>query len=265
MSNIAGKLDCILNIKNSIKSALIVKGRNPSNVFSTYSDEILAIPINVEDAIIDRTVTSCINDRVANIGAYAFYECSSLKTADFPNVNTIGNYGFAGCASLEMVNIPKVTSMGMYAFGVCSSLKTADFPNVTKIDSYAFQNCSSLEGVNLPNVTSIKKYTFSGCGALKTIDFSNLTEIDRYSFTGCSSLTTFIMRNTETACVLMYPDTLYDTPIRSGTGYVYVPRVLIDYYASTSSNWRTYASQLRALEDYTVDGTTTGALDLSKI
>ena len=33
----------------------------------------------------------------------------------------------------------------------------------------------------------------------------------------------------------------------------------------TASIWSTYASQIRALEDYTVDGTVTGELDPSKI
>ena len=54
------------------------------------------------------------------------------------------------------------------------------------------------------------------------------------------------------------------TPIASGTGYIYVPRALVDSYKA-ASKWSTYANQFRALEDYTVDGTTTGALDETKI
>jgi hypothetical protein len=53
-------------------------------------------------------------------------------------------------------------------------------------------------------------------------------------------------------------------------GYFYVPRALLsdddatkDYRRAT--NWATYASQFRALEDYTVDGTITGDLDPNKI
>ena len=46
--------------------------------------------------------------------------------------------------------------------------------------------------------------------------------------------------------------------------YIYVPRALInDYKAAT--NWAQYADKFRALEDYTVDGTTTGELDPTKI
>lgn len=50
----------------------------------------------------------------------------------------------------------------------------------------------------------------------------------------------------------------------SGTGYIYVPRALVDTYKA-ATNWSTIADQFRALEDYTVDGTITGELDESKI
>ena len=39
---------------------------------------------------------------------------------------------------------------------------------------------------------------------------------------------------------------------------------LVDSYKA-ATNWSTYADQIRALEDYTVDGTTTGALDETKV
>ena len=54
------------------------------------------------------------------------------------------------------------------------------------------------------------------------------------------------------------------TPITFGTGYIYAPRALVDSYKA-ATNWSTYADQICALEDYTVDGTTTGALDETKI
>ena len=52
--------------------------------------------------------------------------------------------------------------------------------------------------------------------------------------------------------------------INSVNGYIYVPKSLIDDY-KVATNWATFADRFRALEDYTVDGTTTGELDESKI
>ena len=52
------------------------------------------------------------------IGAYAFYECSSLENVELPDgLQTIGSYAFGRCLSLSCVDIPdSVTSIAAYAF-----------------------------------------------------------------------------------------------------------------------------------------------------
>lgn len=49
MGTIAEKLQALLNSKDAIKQALIDKGRNPSNVLSTYASEIEAIQTGMEN------------------------------------------------------------------------------------------------------------------------------------------------------------------------------------------------------------------------
>ena len=71
-----------------------------------------------------------------------------------------------------------------------------------------------------------------------------------------------ILRNTSGVCTLDMR--IYNSAIESGTGYIYVPSALIDSY-KTAKNWSSHAAQFRALEDYTVDGTVTGAIDETKI
>lgn len=136
---------------------------------------------------------------------------------------------------------------------------------VTKIVDYAFRNCKSLKSVICPNVTMISNYAFYQCSALKSADFLNAsTSIGSYAFSYASVLNTLILRSTTRVCTLLTTSAFNSTPIANGTGYVYVPRSLVDSY-KTATNWTTYAAQFRALEDYTIDGTTTGALDISKI
>ena len=94
------------------------------------------------------------------------------------------------------------------------------------------------------------------------LDFSALTSIPAGAFNG-TSLTTLILRKT-TIINLTNKNALQYTPIANGTGYIYVPKALIEKY-KTATNWSTYANQFRAIEDYTVDGTITGELDESKI
>ena len=112
------------------------------------------------------------------------------------------------------------------------------------------------------NLTKIGQYAFNSCRVLTKVDFPAVTSIGGYAFYSCA-LTTVILRN-ETVCSLSSSDAFSSTPIKSGTGYIYVPRALLeDYKAAT--NWSNFAAQFRALEDYTVDGTITGELDTTKI
>ena len=157
------------------------------------------------------------------------------------NINTIGAYAFYGCESLTNVNRPSATSVG----------------------DYAFRQCTALTTVELPSVTTIGKYGFYGCTSLTTVDAPKITSIGSYAFCSCSDLTKLILRG-EAVCTLSNVNAFTSTPIADAAGYILVPRDLVATY-QVSSNWTKYSAQFRALEDYTVDGTITGALDETKI
>ncbi len=148
-------------------------------------------------------------------------------------------------------------------------------PRVKAVRNYAFYYYSNLASVNLPLVTNIGSYAFSGCSNLTSVDLPLVTSMPSYAFSDCSKFTALILRS-ETMCTLSNTNTFLNCYRFHGTvnatynpeglkdGYIYVPSALIeDYKAAT--NWSTFATQFRALEDYTVDGTTTGALDETKI
>ena len=222
---------------------------------------------------------------VTTIGKFAFYGCSSLVSADFPLVTTIGDTAFhsckliktiniqsvtrierstfQNCSSLTSINAPLVTFIGQGAFFGCSSLVSADFPSATSIEQTAFRSCSSLVSADFPLVTTIGNYALNSCSSLVSADFPLVTTIGNYAFQNCSSLKSLILR--KNSVCLIYPNSvLTNTPIASGTGYIYVPSLCINDYKNAIT-WNTYAAQFRALEDYTVDGTTTGELDESKV
>ena len=164
--------------------------------------------------------------------------------------------------SITEISSSSATSIGDSAFQDCSSLTTADFPVATSIGSYAFQGCSSLTTANFPVATSIGSYAFYSCSAFTTADFPVATSIGSSAFRTCSKLKSLLLRGNN-VCTLN-KNVFVSTPISSGTGYIYVPSALIEQY-KTTHNWSTYASQFRALEDYTVDGTIPGELDPAKI
>ena len=156
-----------------------------------------------------------------------------------------------------------VTSVGSGAFQFCSALTTANFPVAASVGYGAFQFCSAMTTANFPAATGIGNFAFKSCFALTTANFPVAASVGYGAFDSCSQLTALILR-AETMATLRSTNAFNNNPIKSGTGYIYVPRALVDNYKAASS-WSTYAAQFRALEDYTVDGTITGALDETKI
>lgn len=230
-------------------------------------------------------LTSAIFPSVTSIGQYGFYECTSLATADFPSVTTIGEEAFRNCALVD-TNFPRATSAGSKAFIGCVSLPSIDmpllksvpfgfcqnarelvsarFPSATDVANQSFSGCAKLSSVDLSSATTLNSSAFANCSSLAVVDLPSVASILAYVFTGCKALKALILRKSDAICTLASYTALNGTPIKSGTGYIYVPSSLIETY-KTASQWSTFAAQFRALEDYTVDGTITGDLDPNKI
>lgn len=167
------------------------------------------------------------------------------------------------------------TMVDEYAFHRNDSIISASFPLATTIGGFAFSHCYYLTTVSIPSASYIGPGAFSQCHRLVTVDISKTDSIYNATFSGCYSLAGVVLRS-EVVCSLVFEDTFDECPHFMGTidtnfnpnglkdGYFYVPSHLVEDYR-VATNWAKFADQFRALEDYTVDGTTTGALDESKI
>ena len=120
--------------------------------------------------------------------------------------------------------------------------------SVAKVGKYAFCNCQQLTSIELPAATTILSNAFQNCTKLARVDLPMATEIKSGAFSTCSKLNTIILRNND-ICAMEYTSVMKNTPIASGTGYVYVPAALVDSYKA-ASNWSNYPNQIRAIEDY---------------
>lgn len=167
------------------------------------------------------------NARVTTVGVQAFNGMTSLTSVDMPNVTTLASSAFRDCTGLISLNMPALETTGTYIFSNCTALPSITLPSLTKLDGYAFQGCSVLAYADL-----------GPCGSIGTNAFYN-----------CKALITLIIRKSDAVCTLQGTNTLYNTPIKSGTGYIYVPATLVDSYKA-ATNWSTYAAQFRAIEDY---------------
>ena len=119
--------------------------------------------------------------------------------------------------------------------------------NITTIGSYAFYGCSNLATASFPAATTISGYAFNGCSNLTTASFPVATTISNAAFYGCKSLSALILAG-PIVCSLGSSNALTQTPIASGTGYIYVPTSLVASYQA-AVNWSYFSGRISAIED----------------
>ena len=148
--------------------------------------------------------------------------------------------------TIKTISNNEVTSIGTNAFANCDKLTTALFPNVTYIGGSAFNSCSALTTVDFSNVVTIDGNGLYGCSSLTTAEFPKLSRIETRAFRNCG-LTTFILSN-DSVATLVAGDAFSNTPISSGTGYIYVPDDLVSSYQS-ANNWSEYSARFKGLSE----------------
>ena len=194
-----------------------------------------------EDGLIERNISTYVNNRVSKIGEYVFARWGSLISVDFPECTSIGSYGFSSCTSLTTISFPKCTSIGNYAFFGCRLLNIASFPECTSVGNNAFYSCTSLSIVSFPECTSIGSSAFYSCTPLSTVSFPKCTSIGSYAFYRCTSLSTIYLIGSS-LCRLLSSTAFTQTGITSSTGSIYVPTSLVTSY-KTATGW-TYFSNI---------------------
>ena len=165
-------------------------------------------------------------------------------------------YAFQGCTGLRSVNLPVCAYLNSYAF-YGAGLTSVVLPVCTSIGASAFSNCRSLVSATFKGkIPNASNNLFQGCTVLETVDLWNSYRIGQYEFDS-TGLTALILRKSDTIVVLQSGTAFRNSPVASGTGYIYVPRDMIATYQA-ATNWTVYSAQFRALEDYTDDGTISG-------
>lgn len=214
----------------------------------------------------DAGITSLYAPNVTSIKDYAFYNPTNMASVYLPNCATIATYCFRNTIITDL-SLPECTSIGSQSFYQPKKLVSIDLPKCITIGGSCFTYIASTR-LTLPECTSIGNSSFTNCPNLAFVDLPKCTKFESYVLRNNKQLETLILRS-ETMCVGA-SNMLTSTKIASGTGYIYVPRALLsdddetkDYRRATQ--WSKFGTQFRALEDYTVDGTITGALDESKI
>lgn len=203
--------------------------------------------------ILEGTTTELYDNDATFLRTNALYTYDGrdayLTSVSFPNVETIGERAFSYQQQLLRINLPKLEKLsGAYNFENCAKLEELRLPLLKTVDYTSgrlmgtFQSCTAIEKIDLGN-NSI---------ALNGV-FYNLAL--RY----CNALKALILRyNSVLVCTL---NPFPTSAIANGTGYIYVPSSLVSSYKS-STYYSNYASQIRAIEDYSDDGTVEGDINV---
>lgn len=214
--------------------------------------------------------TALVDDEITALRNYALGVTGNvsnrgyLTTVSLPSVTRIGDYSFYYQTKLaSAVFSPELSYIGSYAFSNCGTLTELYCKNVTSAYSYAFYYCTSLREVIMPHSSDISQYVCGFCSSLVKADFGseNSSTIGNGAFSGCNSIKTLVIRKTN--AVLNGRSTMFasSSPIARGTGYIYVPSALVNSY-KVANYWSSYASQIRAIEDYSSDGTVNGDINV---
>ena len=223
----------------------IVSGKSIFGVVGTATAGGSSSSDSMEDAIVTRTLTTYVNDRVTSIGSYAFYSYPSLTSVNFPVCTSIGGYAFCSCTSLTNANFPVCSYIGSGAFYSCSSLTNMSFPVCTSIGSDAFYYCISLTNANFPVCSYIGSCAFYGCTSLTTISFPVCSYIGSSAFRYCSSFISIYI-GTSTICTLANSNAFSKAGITSTAGSIFVPASLVNAYKS-AAQWSYFANRIFAM------------------
>lgn len=238
-------------------------------------------PIYTENTAGGLTIFPTTNDQILEKGKYlnervVIYGDSNLKAENIKFGVSIfgvnGTYEGSGSGGGEntlkrLLNYTRSTTY-MFQFQAIEDLTGFldynDTENVIYMD-YMFFGCDQLTTIKLN--TNNAKYVnsmFYACISLEKIDITyfGLIGTDKWCI-DCRSLKALIIRNFGSVFSLS-SSAFVGSAIARGKGYIYVPRNMCDTLKS-ETNWSEYASQIRALEDFTIDGTVDGELDEEKV
>ena len=157
--------------------------------------------------------------------------CGTTDAMEFPN-------GFASTVK----GIPDYFTMRM------GNQVLQEYRNdtLTYIYKHSFNGWLNLKGAHFPALEIVDEYGMANCGVVK-FDFPKLHTIKANAFSW--GVTETMILRVNSVCTLENASALGNCPIARGTGYIYVPKALVDSYKS-ATNWSTYANQIRAIEDY---------------
>ena len=248
MATIVENIQTLRSIKSDIKQAIIQKGGSVTDAFGTYAQAITDLPsgggggTKIEDGLVTRTISGTYyNDRVSEVGYYAFHSCRRLTSVNLPNCKNIKPNAFMSCYSLISVNLPKCVYINGGAFKSCNNLASINLPLCKYIYNGPFEYCYSLTYINLPLCITISDAAFRFCSGLTSINIPLCSIINRIAFYSCTNLREVYL-NRVTSVTIIESDTFSNCPKLTS---IYVPASLVNAF-KTAQYWSSISNKIVA-------------------
>ena len=193
----------------------------------------------------DETIQTVNLPNCISVGMSAFNYCMNLYSVSLPICETLENGAFSMAFSLQYIYLPVCSNFGYGVFRN-TNLQSIDLHKCVILKVSTFNGCSNLINVSLPICEKIEDDAFKNCTSLYQLSLPMCNNIGFNTFLNCSSLS-IITIGYSSVCNLRYSDAFNDTPIKSGTGSIYVPASLVDAYKS-ATNWSYFSTQIFPIE-----------------
>ncbi len=129
-----------------------------------------------------------LDDNVAGIGAFAFYNNKNVKKVSGKTIALIDAYAF-NSSTIEEFDANMLMYVGANAFRNCTNLKKIDLHNVWEFGVSAFENCTSLTDVTFSeSVYGIGELAFANTGLKNVTIYGDDCYIYEAAFKGCKEL-----------------------------------------------------------------------------
>lgn len=284
MSKVLVENNTLVNIADAIRSKT---GKEDKMKPGQMAEEIGNIETGGADSLgtfLNTVAPEIVTAKNTNLVQYSFYLGSHYSgkvfNFNFPELLTVERTAFEGFSSSSLTKVanfiaPKIQNIDQEAFKFCA-ISNIDVSNVSTLGSYCFAystisnatldlscltNCAygafyktsgfttALIGTNNSDTTATD---YRGGLMYQSANLQRVeikaSSIKDESFRYCSKLTEFVIRKENAIITLEAVSAFKDTPIASGTGYIYVPDALLEKY-EVATNWVSYADQLKPLSE----------------